>query len=484
MDDKIILLVLSLSLSGTLLFFGLLILKPFYQKKFSKAWQYYIFLLVILRLLLPIQFELNLIESIFSKVEQQIEQINFTENVSATEIEKGEILERDKAVEKQDETKGSSNTMLVLFLIWLFGAILFFCIKLMDYFGFLRYLKANNEKVTDERILSVADDLLMDYNIKKDIPIYKNKLIMSPVVAGFWKPFVVLPEHMQETDQWRHILSHEFMHYKRKDNWYKWLFQFTFALHWFNPFLFFLQRELNRTCELACDEAVIKKLPQEERKDYGTMLLSVAECAIRYKNTLFSTALIEQKKDMKVRLLHILNFKALPKHQVVLSAITALLLLGAASLIGVRDGGREVITESFLEREEIQTIFPENREEQEEKSDVKWEEIVALAPFAKPSSLSFYLTEYFIENPSEISNLKKVAAFLGSKNIENLLKSLIAEGILIYPEDLIDIGAFMNSETIKVCLLAAIEKEGDEAKKYISIFAPFLKSKDLDELLK
>ena len=44
---------LSLSLSGSLLTITLILLKKLYQDKFSKCWQYYIWLVVIARLLLP-----------------------------------------------------------------------------------------------------------------------------------------------------------------------------------------------------------------------------------------------------------------------------------------------------------------------------------------------------------------------------------------------------------------------------------------------
>lgn len=51
--DKRITLLFSLSLSGSVLIAILLLLKPLYQKRFSKKWQYYIWVIVIARLLFP-----------------------------------------------------------------------------------------------------------------------------------------------------------------------------------------------------------------------------------------------------------------------------------------------------------------------------------------------------------------------------------------------------------------------------------------------
>ena len=44
---------LSLSLSGTLVFLLLKLLKPLYREKFSRRWQYYIWLVAALRFLIP-----------------------------------------------------------------------------------------------------------------------------------------------------------------------------------------------------------------------------------------------------------------------------------------------------------------------------------------------------------------------------------------------------------------------------------------------
>ncbi len=47
--------VLSMSFSGSLLILVLLAVKPFLKDKISRQWQYYIWLIVILRLLVPFE---------------------------------------------------------------------------------------------------------------------------------------------------------------------------------------------------------------------------------------------------------------------------------------------------------------------------------------------------------------------------------------------------------------------------------------------
>ncbi len=62
--------VLSLSLSGTLLIFVLFLCKPFYKNRISRRWQYYIWLVVIARLLIPFAPRQNLMGMMFDRMEQ------------------------------------------------------------------------------------------------------------------------------------------------------------------------------------------------------------------------------------------------------------------------------------------------------------------------------------------------------------------------------------------------------------------------------
>lgn len=56
---------LSLSCSGALLILVLLLCRPLFRGRLSKRWQYYIWLVVVARLLLPFAPEMNLMGAVF-----------------------------------------------------------------------------------------------------------------------------------------------------------------------------------------------------------------------------------------------------------------------------------------------------------------------------------------------------------------------------------------------------------------------------------
>ena len=70
--NEIMILFFSMSVSGSLLILILLLGRPLYQNKFSKSWQYYIWLVVIARLLLPFTTEVGPVGALFGQVEERL----------------------------------------------------------------------------------------------------------------------------------------------------------------------------------------------------------------------------------------------------------------------------------------------------------------------------------------------------------------------------------------------------------------------------
>ena len=248
----------SLSVSGSFLAFILILLKPLYKKRTSQKWQYYIWLVVIIRLLLPFNIGFNLLESIYyNACSSLIPPINKTVlaehyspetllpgNGSTPKInQKESINEAKTASGKNNTTLKAKNTVqklpgkLILFArqnvfyIWLVIAIALFTRKLTVYQGFNNYLKAGAFETNSLNIWETTGILVEKYHIKPNVSIYINNVVSSPLLTGFFKPCIILPsEEIQETDL-HNIISHELIHLKRKDMFYKWLVQFTACIH-------------------------------------------------------------------------------------------------------------------------------------------------------------------------------------------------------------------------------------------------------------
>lgn len=96
--------------------------------------------------------------------------------------------------------------------------------------------------------------------------------IQSPFILGLLNPRIYLPSHIEE-EQIRYIVAHENEHLRYHDNWWKPLGFGILAIHWFNPLVWVAYICMCRDIELACDERVIRRMNNTEKKKYMESLL-------------------------------------------------------------------------------------------------------------------------------------------------------------------------------------------------------------------
>ncbi len=140
------------------------------------------------------------------------------------------------------------------------------------------------------------------------ILVFSNDEIASPLTCGLLKPCIYLPTRMDfgNRELLRHILMHETMHIKHRDNWVKTFMLVALCLNWFNPLVWLMVKCLASDLETACDEAVLKHCQDEdERKNYAFSLLSMAITGNR--TTLLYSAF--SKTEVEKRIQNILHYK-------------------------------------------------------------------------------------------------------------------------------------------------------------------------------
>ena len=104
---------------------------------------------------------------------------------------------------------------------------------------------------------------------------WESDRVDSPFVLGFFPPKIYLPLGLTG-DTRRYVLLHERSHIRRGDHIVKVLAFLALAVHWFNPLLWVSWFLACRDMEAACDEAVLRRSPEDIRKNYSAALLSLA----------------------------------------------------------------------------------------------------------------------------------------------------------------------------------------------------------------
>ena len=323
--NEFIKILLSLSVSGPLLLLFILGLKPLYKNRFSKRWQYYVWIIVALRFLLPFTPDTTIVGSLFEKFDTAAitNEIPTSPNVPVpvgTGNSKAEPIQTNREI-NDTAMREPFNIYVCLFFIWSALALVLFVRKITVYQGFIQYIKAGNKEVSDIKILNLLSDCEEKLNINTRVELSCNPLIASPMLIGFFRPRIILPVGELEDKELSYIFVHELTHYKQRDMFYKWLIQIVVCVHWFNPFVYLLEKEVNKSCELSCDEKVISILNEKAKREYGDTLISFLKSNNLYKSSLASVTLTEGAEQLKERLGAIMKFR---KKSKVITAITAI----------------------------------------------------------------------------------------------------------------------------------------------------------------
>lgn len=353
---------LSMSFAGSLLILVLLLGKRLLQDKISRQWQYYIWLIVILRLLLPFGPKVSLLGEIHlprngiyygmpkehtlaDKVLQPLKDMN----ESTKYAPKNDSIPDSNLADGQENSNSLSKdlaealplqdmkSLLIrhIWLIWLMTALGMLIRKITIYQSFVWYLNAGASPVSHMDILDRLFTAAEEAGVKKPVELSVNPLISSPLLIGFFHPCIVLPSADIPEKDFRYIVMHELTHYKRRDMFYQWLVQLTVCLHWFNPLVHLMCREIAKAREFSCDEAVLAKMGHEHAQDYGKTLLDAMAAIGTYKEHSGAVTLSENKQLLKERLGAIMNFGKSSKPIRLLTGVLTLCIILGASFIGI-----------------------------------------------------------------------------------------------------------------------------------------------------
>ena len=141
------------------------------------------------------------------------------------------------------------------------------------------------------------------------IPVMVSPLVDSPCLAGLFRPVIYLtPDCASDEVTRRHVLVHELTHYKNKDHIWAFVRCVCLCVYWFHPLVWVAALVSHRDCELACDEGALKRLESGERLDYGKTLLRVVSQAASPTALLHTaTSMNESKKQLTERVNYIVK---------------------------------------------------------------------------------------------------------------------------------------------------------------------------------
>lgn len=108
------------------------------------------------------------------------------------------------------------------------------------------------------------------------VPVYVTDAVPSPCLVGlFHQKIYVTPACLEDPVRLRHVLAHELTHRRHGDPWWSLVRGICLCLYWFDPLVWWAAALSRRDCELSCDEGAIRRLGQPERLAYGRTLVDL-----------------------------------------------------------------------------------------------------------------------------------------------------------------------------------------------------------------
>ncbi len=334
----------NMTLTGSYIIFGIILIRLLMQKA-PKIFSYSLWGIAGLRLICPFSFSSVLsIFNLFSVPVNSTSSGNATvNNYVPNDIGMMRLPEISTGIKAADtvinpflpvpEITDSVNPMQVVTAIasvlWVAG------VTVMAVYGIVSLVKVKNK---------------VEFATKLDGNVFECEKIRSPFVFGVFNPKIYLPRGMDEKQR-EYVVLHEKNHIRRLDHIIK-LASFTvLMLHWYNPLVWVGFNLMVRDMEMSCDEKVLRKLGEDEKKSYGLTLVAIGS------NRRFAAGapLSFGENVVEKRIVNILKFKK-PKVVAVVICVILCIAIGAACLTNSVNKSYDKDTlaekvESFLEED-------------------------------------------------------------------------------------------------------------------------------------
>ncbi len=249
---------LIVSLSSSLVIALALVLNRFIDKRYMARGKYIFWLVLAVRLLIPFNFSLPAAPVKIAAPERTVAVAPSESGPPVTVIRDSELgSPRGMTVADSAAYVPIMPLERLLTLIWAAGAALLFMYQLVKYWLFR---------------LAVRPCLTREGEYR-GLPVYRCGAVESPMMTGFFRPMILLPEAELTPGELDMVFAHEYVHFRRRDLWYKLLLTAANAVHWFNPLVYLMVRQANRDMEYSCDDAVTRGRDLDFRKRYSMTIL-------------------------------------------------------------------------------------------------------------------------------------------------------------------------------------------------------------------
>ena len=291
---------LEVSIATSFLILPLCLASRRINRRYGAKWKYYIWLLLAVRLMIPINLPAVNGFSIMPDLSSR-QQVHTQEQPIQPQAHIGSqpdtVLSQSQEQEQEQEQSVSEppysidgteeimdaqpaaivNVTDIAAIVWCVGFCVFSTYQLCVYYAFRRGIFVDGRECENNSIHEFVVSTSHAIGLRRTMPVIVNRKVNSPMILGIFRPVLVIPREDYSFAEFNMIVRHELTHCKRHDIAFKVLLTAVNALHWFNPFVYLMVREANADIELCCDADVLRNADDVQRKAYAESILTSME---------------------------------------------------------------------------------------------------------------------------------------------------------------------------------------------------------------
>lgn len=195
-----------------------------------------------------------------------------------------------------------------LFLLWL-TVVAWLLVQLLNRYQAMRR-EIHRAQPAPNWLLTRMAQCQTLLGIRKPVALRLSQDVPGPVICGLRRPVLLLPAFLPDRlspEELKAVLGHELIHVQRRDTWVNLAQSLLQILYFYHPLVWVANHITARVRELAVDETVLAALKLKVTQ-YTATLIRVAEMAYRKSvpNVCF-VGLAESREALKERITHMLR---------------------------------------------------------------------------------------------------------------------------------------------------------------------------------
>lgn len=296
--------ILGMTAGASLVSALLLLIKALFQDKLNARWHYLIWIVLLVRLLIPIE------QKIFYTP------ISLFQSMPLPQL----LYGIRNIVADRPELDSYLNYGMQIYLIGVGILLLYFTAAYIHL-----WTRVKREASASSEIWVSVQKIAEHYQISacKDIRICR--FTETPFIIGCFRPTLVLPEEQNWNKQeLEAMILHELLHMKYLDVFVNFMIHVIRILNWFNPFMWYVLARIQNDNEALCDQRVLERMESDRKYAYGQLLMQMADH--QSPPGIGTTSMANGASNIRVRLKRIADFGRITRENALVSLCITLML--------------------------------------------------------------------------------------------------------------------------------------------------------------